>query len=74
VVSSVIPIALEKILNKKDMSIMPSRQETPKEDPETGEDLSEGRKKKKNLKSKKVKKLNEDNHLFNLGKKNNGVG
>jgi hypothetical protein len=47
VVSSVIPIALEKILNKKDMSIMPSKQETPKEDPETGEDLSEGRKKKK---------------------------
>ena len=47
VVSSVIPIALEKILNKKDMSIMPTKQELPKEDPETGEDLTEGRKKKK---------------------------
>ncbi|MHA2009652.1 MAG: hypothetical protein ACW980_20255 [Promethearchaeota archaeon] len=51
-VSSVIPIALEKILNKKDMSIMPSKQETSKEDPETGEDLSEGRKKKKKSKKK----------------------
>ena len=47
VVSSVIPIALEKILNKKDMSIMPTKQELPKENPETGEDLTEGRKKKK---------------------------
>ena len=46
-VSSVIPVALEKILNKKDMSIMPTKQDIPNEDPETGEDLTEGRKKKK---------------------------
>ena len=52
-VSSVIPIALEKILNKKDMSIMPTKQDTPNEDPETGEDLTEGRKKKKKPKKKK---------------------
>ena len=49
VVSSIIPVALEKILNKKGLSMMPSSQNTPKENPENGEDypVTEGRKKKK---------------------------
>ena len=34
------------MLNKKDISIMPTKQDIPNEDPETGEDLTEGRKKK----------------------------
>jgi len=45
-ISSVIPVVLEKLLNKKGMSIMPSSQSRHKEDPHTGEDLTEGRKKK----------------------------
>ena len=45
-ISSVIPVVLEKLLNKKGMSIMPSSQIRHKEDPHTGEDLTEGRKKK----------------------------
>ena len=52
-VSSVIPVALEKMLNKKDISIMPTKQDIPNEDPETGEDLTEGKKKKKKSKKKK---------------------
>jgi hypothetical protein len=47
-ISSVIPIVLEKLLNKKGMSIMPSSQSTHKENLHTGEDLIEGKKKKKN--------------------------
>ena len=35
------------MLNKKGISIMPSSQNIPNEDPETGEDLTEGRKRKK---------------------------
>lgn len=46
-VSSFLPIAVEKMLNRKGISIMPSSQSIPNEDPETGEDLTEGRKKKK---------------------------
>lgn len=45
-ISSVIPVVLEKLLNKKGMSIMPSSQSRHKENPHTGEDLTEGRKKK----------------------------
>jgi len=45
-ISSIIPIVLEKLLNKKGMSIMPSSQNRQKEDPITGEDLNEGKKKK----------------------------
>ena len=45
-ISSVIPVVLEKLLNKKGVSIMPSSQSRHKENPHTGEDLTEGRKKK----------------------------
>ena len=48
-VSSVIPIAVEKILNKYDISIMPSSQNLGREDIDTNEDLSEGKKKKNKL-------------------------
>ena len=58
-VSSFLPIAVEKMLNRKGISIMPSSQSIPNEDPETGEDLTEGRKRKEekqkeNLKRKRV--------------------
>jgi hypothetical protein len=52
-ISSIIPVVLEKLLNKKGMSIMPSSQKRHKEDPHTGEDLTEGRKKKRKSKKKK---------------------
>jgi len=39
-VSAIIPVTLEKILNKKGLSILPKSQEIPKEDPKTGEDLT----------------------------------
>ena len=54
-VSSFLPIAVEKMLNRKGISIMPSSQRRHKEDPHTGEDLTEG-KRKKRKKSKKKKK------------------
>ena len=52
-VSSFLPIAVEKMLNKKGISIMPSSQRRHEEDPETGEDLTEGRKKKRRKTKKK---------------------
>lgn len=52
-ISSVIPVVLEKLLNKKGMSIMPSSQSRQKEDPHTGEDLTEAKKKKRKSKKKK---------------------
>ena len=52
-ISSVIPVVLEKLLNKKGLSIMPSSQRRHNEDPETGEDLTEGKKKRKKSKKKK---------------------
>lgn len=52
-VSSFLPIAVEKMLNRKGISIMPSSQRRHKEDPETGEDLTEGRKKKRRKTKKK---------------------
>ena len=55
-VSSFLPIAVEKMLNKKGISIMPSSQSIPNEDPETGEDLTEGRKKKRRKTKRKSKK------------------
>ena len=51
-ISSVIPVVLEKLLNKKGMSIMPSSQSRHKEDPHTGEDLIESEKKKRKSKKK----------------------
>jgi len=52
-VSSFLPIAVEKMLNKKGISIMPSSQRRHEEDPETGEDLTEIRKKKRRKTKKK---------------------
>jgi hypothetical protein len=52
-VSSFLPIAVEKMLNRKGISIMPSSQRRHKEDPETGEDLTEGRRKKRRKTKKK---------------------
>ncbi|MCK5159556.1 MAG: hypothetical protein KAR08_10390, partial [Candidatus Heimdallarchaeota archaeon] len=39
-VSSFLPIAVEKMLNRKGISIMPSSQRRHEEDPHTGEDLT----------------------------------
>lgn len=55
-VSSFLPIAVEKMLNKKGISIMPSSQRRHEEDPETGEDLTEGRRKKRRKTKRKTKK------------------
>ena len=54
-ISSIIPIALEKLLNKRNMSMMPSSQRRHKEDPHTGEDLTEGRRKKRRKTKRKLK-------------------
>jgi hypothetical protein len=44
------------MLNKKGISIMPSSQRRHEEDPETGEDLTEGRRKKRRKTKRKTKK------------------
>jgi len=68
VVSSFLPIAIEKMLNKRGISIMPSSQNIPNEDPETGEDLTEGRRKKRRKTKRKSKKKKKSTTLCARGK------
>ncbi len=68
-VSSFLPIAVEKMLNRKGISIMPSSQRRHKEDPHTGEDLSEGRKKKRRKTKRKSKKKKRSTTLCARGKR-----
>jgi hypothetical protein len=67
-VSSFLPIAIEKMLNKRGISIMPSSQNIPNEDPETGEDLTEGRRKKRRKTKRKSKKKKKSTTLCARGK------
>ena len=67
-VSSFLPIAVEKMLNRKGISIMPSSQRRHEEDPHTGEDLSEGRKKKRRKTKRKSKKKKRSTTLCARGK------
>ena len=69
VLSVPLTIFIAKVLKKYGISIMPSSQRRHKEDPHTGEDLTEGRRKKRRKTKRKSKKKKRSTTLCARGKR-----